>query len=215
MRPGVHPCAGFLASAAKFVTGAHTRWIDCAAETGQRVFFANHTSHLDFVALWAALPESTRVRTHPVAAQEYWESNRFRSYLAKRVFRSVLIGRPDKPLSSGNPLLSGGRSVLTPMLAELERGGSLILFPEGSRGSGEEVRQFKSGLYHLCMLMPHVEAVPVYLENLNRILPKGEFLPVPLLSRITFGPPIRPAQGEAKDEFLDRARRSLSRLKHL
>ncbi|MEO8128248.1 MAG: lysophospholipid acyltransferase family protein [Bryobacteraceae bacterium] len=200
-----HPCAGPLASLAKWITGANTRWIDCPAEPRQRIYFANHTSHLDFVALWAALPEPIRARTRPVAAREYWVRNAVRSYLATNVFQSVLISRTD----------TAGRNLLSPLLDELERGSSLILFPEGTRGNGDEVAEFKAGLYHLLHFKPEIEAVPVYLENLNRILPKGEFLPVPLLSRVTFGPPIRPQAGEPKSEFLDRARRALCRLKDL
>src|SRR4051812_12340283 len=69
----VHPCAEPLAALARLITGVQTRWIDCPAEPRQRLYFANHTSHLDFVALWAALPESIRARTRPVAAREYWE----------------------------------------------------------------------------------------------------------------------------------------------
>ena len=84
-----------------------------------------------------------------------------------------------------------------------------------ARGNGEEVGEFKAGLYQLCRAKPEIEAVPVYLENLNRILPKGEFLPVPFLSRVTFGPPIRPQADEGKSEFLERARRALCRLRDL
>ena len=205
MTPQVHPCAGLLASLAKLITGANSRWIDCPADPRQRLYFANHTSHLDFVALWAALPEPIRVQTRPVAAREYWMRNGMRSFLATNVFQSVLVSRTE----------AAGRNLLSPLLDELERGSSLILFPEGTRGNGDEVGEFKSGLYHLCRSNPDIEAVPVYLENLNRILPKGEFLPVPLLSRVTFGPPIRPQVDEGKSEFLERARGALCRLKDL
>lgn len=201
----VHPYAGLLASLAKLITGANSRWIDCPADPRQRLYFANHTSHLDFVALWAALPEPIRMQTRPVAAREYWMRNGMRSYLATNVFQSVLVSRTE----------AAGRNLLSPLLDELERGSSLILFPEGTRGNGDEVGEFKSGLYHLCRSNPDIEAVPVYLENLNRILPKGEFLPVPLLSRVTFGPPIRPQVDEGKSEFLERARGALCRLKDL
>ncbi len=215
MTPRVHPCAGLLASLARLVTGANSRWIDCPVEPRQRLYFANHTSHLDFVALWAALPEPLRSQTRPVAAREYWKRNRVRSYLATNIFQSVLVARPDPAAESNGFGLAGGRTILSPLLDELEKGGSLILFPEGTRGNGEEVGEFKAGLYHLCRSNPDIEAVPVYLENLNRILPKGEFLPLPLLSRVTFGPPIRPETDEGKSEFLLRARRALCRLKDL
>jgi 1-acyl-sn-glycerol-3-phosphate acyltransferase len=155
------------------------------------------------------------MHTRPVAAREYWERNRFRSYLATRIFQSVLVGRPEAAMDQNGFGLAGGRTILSPLLDELQKGSSLILFPEGTRGNGDEVAEFKAGLYHLCRSKPELEAVPVYLDNLNRILPKGEFLPVPLLSRVTFGPPIRPGVDEGKSEFLDRARRALCALKDL
>src|SRR6266545_4553649 len=123
----VHPCAGLLASSAKWISGAHVRWIDCLAEPRPRVYFANHSSHLDFVVLWAALPAAIRVRTRPVAAREYWESTALKSYLATRIFRSVLVPRL-------NVAALAGREALSPLLDELDHGGSLILFPEGTRG---------------------------------------------------------------------------------
>jgi 1-acyl-sn-glycerol-3-phosphate acyltransferase len=156
-----------------------------------------------------------RSRTRPVAAREYWERNRLRSYVANRIFQSVLVARPEASPAQNGFGLTNGRSILSPLLDELEKGSSLILFPEGTRGNGDEVGEFKGGLYHLCRSKPELEAVPVYLENLNRILPKGEFLPLPLLSRVTFGPPIRPGADEGKSEFLHRARRALCRLKDL
>ena len=67
---------------------------------------------------------------------------------------------------------------------------SLIIFPEGGRQAGETVGEFKSGLYYLSKKRPDLELMPVYIDNLNRVLPRGEFLPVPLLSSITIGPPI-------------------------
>ena len=62
---------------------------------------------------------------------------------------------------------------------------------------------------------PDLELVPVYIDNLNRVLPRGEFLPVPLLSCITIGPPIWLEAGEPKTDFLNRAREAVLRLKDL
>ena len=202
----MHPCAAPLASLAKWISRAQVRWIDCPAGPRPRVYFANHSSHLDFVVLWAALPAAIRVHTHPVAAREYWESTLVRSYLATRVFRSILVpGRDAATLA--------GRAVLSPLLHALDRGRSLVLFPEGTRGDGREIASFRGGLYQLCRQRPQLELVPVYLENLNRILPKGEFFPLPLGSRVTFGPPLRLDCGEGNGEFLARARQALSELR--
>ena len=78
---------------------------------------------------------------------------------------------------------------------------------------GPEIGEFKSGLYHLATSRPDVELVPVYLQNLNRILPKGEFLPVPVFASIYFGTPIKVEEGERKLDFLQRAKKCVEALR--
>ena len=96
------------------------------------------------------------------------------------------------------------------MTDALDAGASLILFPEGTRNMTEErLLPFKSGLYHLAMARPQVELVPVWLENLNRMMPKGEIFPVPLLCTVTFGAPLTISAQEDKSAFLERARAAL------
>lgn len=207
MNPRIHPCAGMLALSARLISGAQARWFNCEPLLRQRVYFANHTSHLDLLVLWATLPMEIRAITRPVAAGDYWSNGIARRYVAGSIFRAVMIERPDTPVAS--------HGIMEPVLKALNAGESLILFPEGTRGSGEEVAPFKSGLYHMCRMWPDLEAVPVYLENLNRILPKGEFLPVPLLSQVTFGPAIQVSENESKDEFLARARNAVCELRNL
>lgn len=196
--------ASFLAGLARVISGASARWVECRPTTGQRVYFANHTSHFDFIVLWAALPQEVRALTRPVAARDYWETGKLRQYFASQVFQAVLIDR-------GSVEMSERARQLDLMLNALGEGHSLILFPEGTRGTGEEVGAFRSGLYHLCKKKPGLELVPVHIENLNRILPKGEFLPVPLLSYLTFGPPLYLGEDEPKEAFLARAREAVCR----
>lgn len=197
-----HWMAGSLAWLARVISGATACWVDCQPSLQPRVYFGNHTSHLDFVVLWSVLPDVVRNQVRPVAAEEYWTRSKLRSYLAKNVFRAVLVDRQSSDSA-------GRQAQMERMLAGLGQDHSLILFPEGTRGMGEEVMPFKSGLYHLARQRPDVELVPVYLENLNRVLPKGEFLPVPLLSRVFFGAPMHLEEGEGKAEFLERAREAL------
>ena len=180
--------------------GAQARWRGCEPGSHQRIYFANHTSHLDAVVLWATLPPSIRTRTRPVAARDYWAASRIRLWLAEKVFHALLIQR-QKVTPQDNPLRD--------MLSALDNGDSLIIFPEGTRSSNQEPQQFKSGLFHLAKDRAAVEFVPVYLENLNRILPKGEILPVPLLGSVTIGTPIRLEAGETKEAFLERARQAV------
>jgi 1-acyl-sn-glycerol-3-phosphate acyltransferase len=207
MTPRIHPLAGLLAFSAKLISGARARWFNCLPDAKQRVYFANHTSHLDLLVLWASLTPEIRARTRPVAAKDYWNRDAVRRYVAARIFRAVMIER------TGNPVAS--HEIMEPLLEAVDEGDSLILFPEGSRGTGEKVAAFKSGLYYLCRMRPGLEATPVYLENLNRVLPKGAILPVPLLSRVTFGPPIRLEADESKIDFLARAHSALCELRNV
>lgn len=193
----------FLTGLAKVLSGATVRWIDCEPDTCQRVYFANHTSHLDAIVLWASLPKSIRQLTRPVAAADYWQGGPVRRYLA-HVFNVLMIDR--KKIKVHN-------SPIDFMLKEIGSSGSLIVFPEGGRNVTGEMREFKSGLFHLAKKRPDLELVPVYIDNLNRVMPKGEFLPVPLLSCISIGAPIWLESGETKNDFLQRARGTVQKLK--
>lgn len=194
---------GTIARVAQFIAGA-TIHGERPSDTRQRIYFANHTSHLDFVVIWAALPPHVRAYTRPVAAKDYWDKPGLRGYLASEVFNAVLIAR-DRAVASADPI-----DVLIDGLGDQH---SLIVFPEGTRGSGTEPAPFKSGIYRVAMRRPDVELVPVLIDNLNRILPKGEITPVPLLSHIAFGQPMHVHDGEPKAEFLERARNAVLELR--
>ncbi|MBS2033745.1 1-acyl-sn-glycerol-3-phosphate acyltransferase [bacterium] len=194
--------ASFLAWLARLISGANALWLDCQPLPRQRIYFGNHTSHMDFVVLWSVLPDEVRTQTRPVAAEEYWTTSKLRKYVAAEVFRAVLVDRNSSTVEER-------RNQMERMLEGMGQDQSLIIFPEGTRGEGDEVQPFKSGLYHLAKAKPQVELVPVYLENLNRVLPKGEYLPVPLLSRVYFGPPMHLQDGETKEAFLERARQAM------
>ncbi len=196
-----------IAAAIRFLTGAHGRWAGVAPVASddslpQRVYYANHQSNLDAPVIWASLPPRLRRRTRPVAAQDYWDAKPLRRFISKRVFRCVLIERK-RVSRSCNPM--------TAMEGALSAGDSLIIFPEGTRSLNDdgEMNEFKPGIYHLARKFPHLQLVPVYLENLNRILPKGEILPAPILAAVTFGPALMLAEGESKASFLARAKSAL------
>lgn len=210
MKTEIHPLAGIIAGAARLISGVQVHWVDCEPSARQRVYFANHTSHLDAVVLWAALPKDMRARTRPIAAKDYWTQGALRRFLAGKVFHTLLIER--NPLAQKDGFATA-RTMMDRLADELGETYSAIVFPEGTRGTGEEVGQFKSGLFHLCVRKPELELVPAYIENLNRILPKGEVLPVPLLSRISFGPPMRIKPDEPKRVFLERARAAVCSLR--
>src|SRR5215208_4426332 len=150
-----------IAALARLASGPSVRCVEDRPCRGQCIYFANHSSHLDFVVLWAVLPKDLRARTRPVAARDYWESSRLRHYMATRVFRAVLIDRAGGSLGQL-------RAQMDQLIAALDEGDSLILFPEGTRGSTSEIGRFKSGLDYLARQRPDVDLVPVYLHNLQR-----------------------------------------------
>jgi 1-acyl-sn-glycerol-3-phosphate acyltransferase len=197
--------ATLLAMIGKLLSGANVRWFECQPDTCQRVYFANHTSHLDALIVWSSLPGEVRELTRPVAAKDYWAQGWLRPYIA-REFNAILIDREE---------IKVHQSPIDMMLREMGNTHSVIVFPEGTRNIEEEMGDFKSGLYYLGKKRPDLELVPVYIENLNRVLPRGEFLPVPLLSCITFGPPMWLEPKEPKKDFLKRARDAVRRLKDL
>ena len=189
---------------AKLLFGAYPRWIGVTPEPRQRIYFANHGSHLDTVTLWAALPPHLRRQTRPVAAKDYWGGG-VRAVIAHRGLNAVLIERQRQhPKTADDPL--------APLHEALNAGDSLIIFPEGTRNPGELPGPFKSGLYHLALAHPDVEPVAVYLDNARRSLPKGSLLPVPLICTARFGPVVKPAAGESRDDYLQRARTAVMSL---
>jgi 1-acyl-sn-glycerol-3-phosphate acyltransferase len=189
-----------LVGLSRLVSGARARWVGCEPNPRQRIYFANHTSHLDTLVLWSALPPSLRPLTRPVAARDYWSASFARRFLAEKIFNAVLIDRTPAD-ADANPVGEMARA--------MGDRNSLIIFPEGTRSPNGETGVFKSGLYHLARERSDVELVPVFMENLNRILPKGSILPVPLLGGVTIGTPIRVDADEEKFDFLARARTAI------
>lgn len=187
----------------RLLTGAQARWYGCPPVAEQRIYFANHQSHADLVMIWAALPHELRAITRPVAARDYWTKTPLRQWITTAVFNAVYVDRERK--EDVDPL--------APLEEALARGDSIIIFPEGTRGSGEEPQSFKSGLYSLAMKFPDAVLVPAWIANIHRVMPKGEVVPVPILCSVTFGAPVRVEDGEERRAFLDRARAAVIALR--
>ena len=199
----------------RVLVGAQPRWIGCKPTNALRIYYANHTSHMDTLALWCALPGELRAKTRPVAARDYWSGAGIKSYVATRGFNVLFIDRspanPDPPnLDQTIPDRSRrDRDPLAPLGEALERGESLIIFPEGTRHAQALPSQFKSGIFHLAAKFPNAELIPVYLDNLYRSMPKGTYLPIPLTCSVRFGAPLPRVADETRDAFLERARQAV------
>jgi 1-acyl-sn-glycerol-3-phosphate acyltransferase len=193
----------FLLGLIRVLTGSQARWYGCPPKAEQRIYFANHQSHADLVMIWAALPKDLRAITRAIAARDYWTKSPFRKWLTTAVFNVVYVDRER----------TGEQDPLEPLIEALNHGDSIILFPEGTRGSAEEPQAFKAGLYNLALKFPHVVLVPAWINNVQRVMPKGEVVPVPVLCSVTFGAPIQLEPGEERRAFLDRARSAVIALR--
>ncbi|WP_332604964.1 lysophospholipid acyltransferase family protein [Acinetobacter sp. ESBL14] len=190
---------------ARLLTGARSLWVGCEPELKQRIYYANHNSHIDFILLWSSLPIHIRRQTRPIAASDYWLKDGFRRFLIQDTFSGVTIQRNR----------SDQQDPLQPVKDVLAEGYSIIFFPEGTRNLNDDVEllEFKSGLFHLSQQFPDVEVVPVWISNLKRVMPKGAFIPLPLLSTVIFGEPLVLDQFADKEQFLQHAQQQLLKLK--
>jgi 1-acyl-sn-glycerol-3-phosphate acyltransferase len=192
-----------LAFVARLITGAQGHWKGVPPKAEQRIYFANHQSHLDWVLIWAALPRDLRAVTRPIAARDYWTASRFKHWITREVFNAVYVARQR----------TEDQDPLEPLVAALANGDSLVIFPEGTRNHQAEPLPFKSGLYHLAEQFPAVPLIPAWIDNVQRVMPKGEVVPVPVLCSVTFGAPLHLGEGEDKRVFLDRARSAVLALR--
>ena len=242
-----------LLVAIRLLTGAQARWWGCPPKAEQRIYFANHQSHLDLVMIWAALPEELRSITRPIAARDYWANTPFKRWITTEVFNAIYVERggsapvpapaaapapaeriepsldavvqtelplaaPEEtaePVASVVPGSAEALAPLQPLIEALQSGDSIIIFPEGTRGHTGEPQKFKSGLFTLAQMFPEAVLVPAWIDNVQRVMPKGEVVPVPILCSVTFGEPVRLEEGEERRPFLDRAREAVVALRHV
>jgi 1-acyl-sn-glycerol-3-phosphate acyltransferase len=186
---------------ARAVTAVRAIWPEEGLPSGPCIYFANHSSHGDFVLVWAVLPPRLRHQARPVAGAEYWLKSRLNRFIGSDVFNAVLIAR-ERDKRPEDPV--------TQMASAIDAGSSLILFPEGTRNQTDSpLLPFKSGIFHLVAARPEIDLVPVWINNLNRVMPKGEIVPIPLICTVTFGSALRLAPDETKDAFLERMQTAL------
>jgi len=192
-----------LAGIARLITGAQGHWYGVPPKAEQRIYFANHQSHFDWVLIWAALPRDLRTMTRPIAARDYWTSSPLKHWITREIFNAVYVSRQR----------TDDEDPLEPLMEALRNGDSLVIFPEGTRGNKVDPAMFKAGLFHLAEAFPEVQLIPAWIDNVQRVMPKGEVVPVPILCSVTFGKPLALFPGEDKRTFLERARNAVMALR--
>jgi len=155
------------------------------------VVVANHSSHLDTVSLLYLFPLRELKNIRPVAAADYFEKNWTVSSLSHTFFNILSINRRCASKHE-NPLAHLEKTIALKQ--------SLIFFPEGTRSLTGEMSSFHSGITHLIEKHPELPIVPVYLCNMGRSLPKGEFVPIPFFCEIKIGETLFP-KGDRKEQL--------------
>lgn len=189
----------------KLIVGV--KYINKDALSKEKLFIivSNHNSHIDTMALMAALNYSQLHITHPVAAGDYFGSSALKSKVTKLFTNALLI--PRKPVN-------GAQNPIRMMTDCLNKGDSLILFPEGSRGEPEKMQEFKKGIGLLLKMNNKVPYIPVFMKGMGRILPKGERLLVPFDSYVHIGNPVF-CSSENTDEIVKEIEQKIKELSRM
>jgi 1-acyl-sn-glycerol-3-phosphate acyltransferase len=144
------------------------------------ILASNHNSHLDVPLLFSVLPVRRLAGVRPVAARDYFQKRPLLFRVVNALFRPVWIDREGP-----------SERAVDSMLAALEAGESLIIFPEGTRGEPGRIGRFRSGVGRLAGQHPDLPVLPVFLHGPERALPKDSAVPLPIWNRVLVGPPQR------------------------
>ena len=183
--------------------GTNVRRGELLPETGPAIIVANHNSHLDVFALMNVLGLKRLRNVRPVAAADYFMTRPLRRWFATRIVGII-------PIDRNKQRREDGKHPLEPISEVIRNGGIILLFPEGSRGEPEEMKEFQSGVAHLAKRHPDVPIIPIFMRGLGKALPKGESLLVPIFCDLFVGQAIE--AGLNKREFMDRLSESMQKL---
>lgn len=173
--------AVFMRAFLKIIVGVKYRNKEVIKKVPQYILVSNHNSHLDSMALMSALPIKKLVKTHPVAAADYFAKSKIQFFLSRFFINAILIKRTRA---------EGEKSPIEIMSDFLKKGDSIILYPEGSRGEPEKMQEFKKGIGVLLKRNPTIPFIPIFMKGMGKVLPRGEKLLVPFDSYVYFGEPI-------------------------
>jgi len=165
------------------ILGLNIRGRNNLPMNGPALIAANHNSHLDTMVLFSLYPLSRVHKLRPVAAADYFLSNRIFAWFSLNVIGII-------------PLQRTGTTKKEDLFSEchqaLDQQDILILFPEGTRGKPEQTSKLKKGIYYLIKDRSDVQITPVVTHGLGRALPRGEALFVPFNCDVVIGEKIPP-----------------------
>jgi 1-acyl-sn-glycerol-3-phosphate acyltransferase len=135
---------------------------------------ANHSSHFDSPVVYSALPGRMRNKLAMAAAADKFYASRKKRVWWPSLFQNAF------PVHRG-----GGTKQLEYPMSLLKRGWSILIYPEGGRSKTGQFARFKAGPAIMAM-QAHVPVIPIYMEGLRNIMPKGNrnATPGPAMARI-------------------------------
>ncbi|CAN5434841.1 lysophospholipid acyltransferase family protein [soil metagenome] len=190
---------------ALFMTGADVSGRERLPLKGPAIVAANHSSHVDTLLLLAIFPSRALARVRPAAAADYFLKDPVIGWFSRHVIGIVPVARRG---------FGRDEDVLAPARAALAAGDIVVVFPEGTRGDGEDgdgMGQLKSGVARLAEAFPDAPVTPVWIQGAGRVLPKGETIPVPLNCAVLVGEPL--AWEGDRHAFMAKLRAALLALK--
>lgn len=167
---------------------------------GPVIFAGNHHSHLDTPVVLTSIPEPWRHRMFVGAAADYFFRTRITSTLSALVIGAIPIERSKVSRRSADQA-----AVL------IDKGWSMLIFPEGGRSPDGWGQPFRGGAAYLSSRCG-VPVVPLHIQGTERILRKGAKLPTPANVRVTYGVPLQPIDGESASRFAERIERAVAEL---
>lgn len=189
----------------KLIVGVKISNTDFLKKEKQFIIVANHNSHLDTMSIMASLPKEIVHKVKPVAAKDHFGKNWLSTLLSEKLVNSLLINRKrDKENLENDPIHQ--------MLAELDKGNSLIIFPEGTRGKPEVEEPLKAGIALVLAQRPNIAFVPAYMKGMGKAMPKGDSLIIPHTSQLIYGDPQKVTSTEVSD-ILDQINKNFMALK--
>ena len=177
------------------------------AVDGPVILAANHSSHLDTVMVYAALPPPLRYLTAPAMSQDFFSAlfGKGRPTLKQRLEEACGYTLA-LTLFNAYPLpqrLSGARRALRYSGELIDAGYSILIYPEGTRTETGELLPFQPGIGLMARRLG-VPVIPVRLQGLFAIYSVHDSWPHTGKVRVRFGSPIRPQPGEPHEAIASR-----------
>lgn len=144
------------------------------------IFISNHQSHLDTPTILSSLPKKIRRRTAVAAADDYFfqKNRKSISFIFSILFNIFPFYRKKKFSTNFKNI---GKLI--------DRNWSILIYPEGTRSLDGKVQAFKSGIGVLAKTM-NTSIIPIKIDGLYNILPKGSRKINPGQVKVIFGPAV-------------------------